>query len=516
MAGRVSIIILDNGASSASVAQSSTQLVIGTSSLGTVGAPFASTSLPNISTNFGVGPLPEAMGLVAAVGGVPIGIKATANTAGAVGAVTTVGGGTSVVTATGTPFDTLYILMTVVAAGTIGTAGITFTISYDAGRTTSPLIALGTATTYLVPNSGITLNFAAGTMLVAQTNTVATVEGLWNDAGIQAAITAFLGSSYKTPGVGSVHVVGGAVATNLASGAAGADMMAIGGYLQSARLTQYVFNRAIISARDTKVPVAYGGAAETEAAWMTALNTDFQGQSLNYDTSGRICACAAYWNIQSAFALPGLGVAPRYRRSVAYALAQRVVLIPRQRMPSRVRDGALSPIVTSPADKLDGFLYHDESISPGLDSTTGGAGGNFATTTTIVGKNGVFLQHANLMAPTGSQYGYLPQGFVTDDACSLAYQTGINNIDDEVRTVGTGTIDPRDAASIGLSIQTAIAVNMTNQGELTASATMPDGCTAIVDQTINVAANGVAINLTLNRKSYILKETITIGAQPGT
>jgi hypothetical protein len=517
MAGRLTIVVLDNGSSAANVPQNSTQLVIGTCQNGTVGAPFASTSPTNIFNNFGNGPLTEAAGLIASVGGVPVCIRATSNTAGSASAVTTTGGGTSVITVTGTPLDTAQVLITVTSAGTIGTAGITFTASYDNGRTTSPSISLSTATTYPLPNLGATLNFAAGTVLLGQTMTFGTVEPLWNSAGIQAAITAFLASSYAKQGVGSAHIVGGSTATNGASGAAGADMLAIGLNLQSARQNQFVFTRAYLSARDTKVPVAFGGAAETEAAWMTAISSDFQGQNLNTDTTGRTSVCAAYWNTQSVYQ-NGLGIAPRFRRSVAYAVAQRQVLIPTQRMPSRVRDGALAPIVIAAQDKTDGFVYHDESITPGLDSVYGGSGGNFTTTTTIVGKSGVFCQHANLFSPAGSQYGYMPQGLVTDVACSIAYQVGINNIDDELRITPVGTIDPRDAVAIQSTIQRAISGLMTTPGMLTSSPQIPDGCIVTVNQQalITPPTMNVPIQVTLNRKGYILTETITVGAQPGT
>src|SRR5215472_1112105 len=502
MAGRVSIVVLDNGASTVTVPTQNTQLVIGTSSAGTVGAPYASTSQTNIATQFGVGPLVEAAGLIAGVGGVPVCVKATSTTAGAPGAVTTTGAGTSVITVTGTANDTAEMLMTVVTGGTVGTAGWTFTLSYDAGRTVSPLINPGVATTYAVPGIGVTLNFAAGTMLAGETASFGTTEPLWNSAGISAAITAFLASSYAKQGVGSTHIVGGSTAVNMASGATGSDMVAIGGSLQSARTNQFSFNRAYISARDAKFPTTYSGAAETEAAWMTAIQTDYGGQSLNADTTGRLAVCAAYWNIQSVYQ-NGLGVAPRFRRSIAYAVAQRQVQIPPQRMPSRVKDGALSPVVVSPADKTDGFVYHDESITPGLDTTKGGSGGNFSTTTTIVGKSGVFLQHANLFSPTGSGFGYMPQGIVVDIGCSIAYQIGV--------------IDPRDAVTISQAITRAIKANMTDQGMLTANTTNPDGCVVQVDQTVNVGATGnVPIQVSLQRKGYILTETITVGAAPGT
>lgn len=519
MAGRVVIVLLDNGATAITVPQNSTQLVIGTSSDGTVAAPYASTSPQNLVTQFGYGPLVEAAAMIAAVGGVPVCVKATSATAGASGAVTPGASntGTSVMTfSVGAAFDTYMILVTCVVAGTVGTGPVGITISLDAGRTTSAQINLGTATTYAIPNTGLTLSFTAAAMALGDTYTAGTTEPLWNDSGIQAAINAFLASSYGKQGVGSVHIVGGSTAVSGASGATGADMVAIGGYLQTARTNQYVFMHAYISARDAKHPVAYSGATETESSWMTAIETDFQGQSLNADTTGRTSVCAAYWNMQSQLT-NGLGLSPRFRRSVAFAVAQRDVQIPPQRMPSRVKDGALSPIVITPADKTDGFVYHDESITPGLDSTTGGSGGYFATTTSIAGLSGIFLQHANLFSPVGSSYGYMPQGHVIDIFASIVYQIGIQEIDDDVRIQSTGGIDPRDAQTISDAIGNAVQANMTNQGMLVASAANPTGCLVAIDTTAPLgpgSPGNLPIQAQAFGKGYILKETISIGFAP--
>lgn len=519
MAGRVQIVVLDNGATAIQVPTQNVQLVFGTSSAGTVGVPFASTSPQNINNTFGFGPLPEAASMVAAVGGVPICCKVTSNAAGAASAVTHVGTSTSVVTVTGTAFDTYQMLVTVPTGGggTIGTGPCSITVSFDNGRTTSPAIPLGTANTYAIPNTGLTLNFAAGNLVAGDTFTFGSTEPLWNTAGIQAGINAFLASIYKQGGAGSVHIVGGSTATNGAIGAAGADMVAIGGQLQSMRTNQYVFTRGIMTARDAKVPVAFGGAAETEATWAGVINADFTGQSLNADTTGRLCVTAAFWNMTSQLT-NGLGMSPRFRRPVSYALAQRVVQISTQRMPSRVRDGALSPIVIGVADKSDGFVYHDESLNPLFDTNTGGAA-HLSTTTTIQGQSGIFLQHANLMSNVGSVVGFLPQGSVLDMACSIAYQIGILNIDDDVRTTPLGTIDPRDALTIQNAIASAIKTNMTDKGMLVGSVQNPYGCLITVDQqhilnTLQGGDGNLPIQVQIFGKGYILTETITVGFAP--
>jgi hypothetical protein len=79
------------------------------------------------------------------------------------------GAGTSVVTVTGTPTDGFDVVFTVTTGGTIGTAGCFYTLSLDGGTTTGVATALGTATTLVLAGTGLTLNFAAGTLIATNT-----------------------------------------------------------------------------------------------------------------------------------------------------------------------------------------------------------------------------------------------------------------------------------------------------------------------------------------------------------
>jgi hypothetical protein len=56
----------------------------------------------------------------------------------------------------------------VVAGGTIGTSQIKLDLSLDGGRSFQP-VRLGTAVSYAIPNVGVTLNFAAGTLVTGDT-----------------------------------------------------------------------------------------------------------------------------------------------------------------------------------------------------------------------------------------------------------------------------------------------------------------------------------------------------------
>lgn len=88
-------------------------------------------------------------------------------------AVTFTGTGTSVVTLTGTPLDAYEIKVVCTTAGTIGTSA-SIKVSLDGGVTYAAPVALGVATTYVIAGTGLTLNFAAGTLVLADSATATT------------------------------------------------------------------------------------------------------------------------------------------------------------------------------------------------------------------------------------------------------------------------------------------------------------------------------------------------------
>ncbi len=117
--------------------------------------------------------------------------KLATATAGAIGPVDTTSVlGSSVVTFTGTPHDDEHILVEVLEGGTIGTAGIIIRTSRDGGRTWGGNIALGTATSYLIPNTGVTANFAAGDLDADDLAVCYCTAPKWNGTGLAAAFTA--------------------------------------------------------------------------------------------------------------------------------------------------------------------------------------------------------------------------------------------------------------------------------------------------------------------------------------
>lgn len=125
-------------------------------------------------------------------------IRVPSTTAGAVDRTNDDGvAGTSVITLTGTPHRRMHLLFEVIDGGTIGATGITFKHSLNGGLDYSGTIRLGTANTYAIPKSGITLNFAAGTLVAADVFEAHTSSPKWSTAEFADAVTAAIALQQK-------------------------------------------------------------------------------------------------------------------------------------------------------------------------------------------------------------------------------------------------------------------------------------------------------------------------------
>ena len=507
----VTITVQDNGASaSLSVPQPNVQLKIGCAVGGTVNHPFATTNPQSLQNQFIGGPLVEAGGLVCQAGNVCVAISCPIVTHGtATAVVTTVpNSSTSVVTttldSTNGAWDTYYFVMRPVVTGTIGTApGPSIQISLDAGRNWGPPISLGTATTYIVGapfspatvgGTGIQLNFAAGTLVappvsnnpVYDTFKFSTVGPLWNDAGVAAALTAFFASQYAVAGVGSAHIVG-------TSGSG--DIAAFQTSIQ-AGVAGFVFTRALVELRDALAPAAYGGSGETEATWMAALELIGAGAT----AQPRIYGDGGYYNTPSAYANASAGL-PAYRRPLAWSHAVRRTQIGLEVRAGRVLDGPYGNIVVNPAtDPSDGFIYHDERVTPGLNAANIGS----ALTWPKKGQ-GFFQCQEPLFSTPGSQFTEVAIGNVLDAACDIGYAAGVDLVSDNVLVQANGTLDLIALNQIQGEIQKAeneglVQTPLVSSVAVTVSPTQNVSATGIIPITIAVTPDGYvnAVQETIN------------------
>jgi hypothetical protein len=489
----VSITVADNGASAAQqVPLPNVQVKIGVAVGGTANVPVATTNPATLVSTFTGGPLVEAGGMVCAVGNVCIAVAIPLVNKGTATAVTATvpGSSTSTITVTldGTngAWDTYFVRMKCVTGGTIGTSA-SVQISLDAGRNYGPIIALGTANTYIIPNTGMTLNFGAGALVAGDYWSFSTTGPTGNDSGVQAAINALLASQYAIQGWGSLHIVGQASAASVANYQT---------YLTTAA-SQYVFTRALTEARDAIAPVAWGGTGETETAWASSLATAFGSTSAK-----RVCVGAGYYNMPSPYPNAAAGT-PAYRRPLTWADAVRRTQIPAQRRGGRVKDGSLANIFVDPSnDPGDGFIYHDERVNPSLNAA------RFMSAMTYAKKTGFFVCQENLMSQVGSQFTELVLGNVIDVACDVAYATGIQEISDDLRLQDNGTLYPTDAVQLQQEINNALAESMTNVSMVSDAFSNVDGST-------NVEHTGnIPITVSVVPRGYVntISETVNLSA----
>lgn len=483
--GDVEITILDNGAGTVVVPASSVAVVIGACSGGVAAQVVASRNANTLAAAVGSGPAVDKAAMIIAAGGTVLFMKSATTTPGVASAVvSTLKLGTSVITVTGAPFDSYLVKVRVTNGGTIAANGIRFQISLDAGRNWGIEIALGTANTYAIVGTGLTLAFAAGTLLLGDTITFGCTEPLTTSASVQACLVALEASPYATTGWGSLNITGPR---------SGTDASSIQGYLDTMVATK-TWPRAIIEVRDCALPVAYGGAGETDAAWSTAIATDYSAVSAK-----RICAVAGNYNMNSMFPIASAGT-PRMRRNGAYALACRQVQIKPQTHAGRVSDGAIAQIIVDPTnDSFDGFNYHDDFNAPSLDVA------RFTSFRRRKGKPGFFVKNPKLMSPLGSFYTMLPIGNVSDIACSILNQVTGESINSDVRVNTNGTIDEKAAQAIEITVREALRAQMLAKSMISDFVFAIDRSTNVkLTSTVNWAS-------TIITRGYVLEIDGTVG-----
>lgn len=503
----VTITVQDGGASAAlSVPRSSVQLKIGCAVGGTPNQPYATTNPTNLQTQFVGGPLVEAGGLVCQAGNVCLAVSCPIATPGTAGAVQTdaTNGSTAAVTytldSTNGAWDWYYVKVVCVTSGTIGVAGIVLKVSLDAGRNYGSPLPLGTASTlYLgqgslaspaVGGTGVQLNFGSGDLKAGDSWSFYTIGPQWDDSGVAAAFAAYFASQYAVAGVGSTHVVGPCAGSSDISTIQTAQQTGTNGY---------VYQRAIVELRDALPPTAWGGSGETEAAWMTALSTFVSGA-----TAPRVDADAGWYNTPSAYANQAGGL-PSYRRPGAWSHAVRRTQIPLQRRAGRVKDGPYANIVVNAsADPADGFIYHDERVTPGLNAA------RIGSLLTWPKKGlGFFQCQEPLLSAPGSQFTELVIGNVLDAACDIGYAVGVEEVSDDLKTQANGTLDPVDRQQFQNEIQTAL-----NQGMI--QTPLASAVTAIVSSTQNVNATGIIpVTISVLPRGYVNTVSETINLETG-
>jgi len=184
-------IIQDGGLGAVAPSGDGARVVVGVSSAGPLNQVIGLSDLGAVPSTLGKGPLARAVADQLAYGGGQVyAVRASADVAGTV----TPDAGNPVVPAVsvvGSPFDAYDLQVRITRAGTLGTSA--FVYSLDGGDSLS--LEIATAATYVIPGTGLTLNFAAGNYVLGDVYKFAVTAPRCSVTAAQTAIRAALGSA---------------------------------------------------------------------------------------------------------------------------------------------------------------------------------------------------------------------------------------------------------------------------------------------------------------------------------
>lgn len=494
-------------------------LVLGTCSAGTAltsGGPIYSFSNPStIPGTLGYGPLADAAAYLALTTGGPIYAgKLPSTTAGAAGSVTQVGTGTGVVTVTGDAADVYNVVVTITTAGASPSA-MKFTYTLNGGETdalgnstvvTSQVI--NGASTYAIPNTGLTLAFGSGTYVAGDTFSFTTTAPTYSQANLTAALAAV---QLDPRGWRYILVLGGTTydSTNTT------QITTLDAALQTMRAANK-YTAAIGSARD----IGIKSGETTEALWMAGLITDAASST---SSLGLVSVVAGYGSIFMPLTqtITASGASAQYmRRPLGLAVAARALRSAQGPVPIAQDAGWIGAGTLPYVNRL----YHDERAVPGLDAV------RYATCMSWPGRGLYVTKGPRTEAPAGSDYGYLPYRLVMNRAETTVQLNAAVLLNSSVRTrpsnvtINPGGIDERDARPIEGQLAAALNAVLYSQDPTATSVSYPfvpgppaSGATASavwVDRSVNLLATGVLkVWIRLAALGYVRDVAVDIGFQ---
>jgi hypothetical protein len=424
-------------------------VVFGCSSSGTAATvkAYAGNDVAGLRTDYGYGPGPQCLSLHLARGKRGVLVKLATVTAGAAVAPIKSGGGNAVPSAAGAN-DTRHIRVEVLTGGALGTAGIVFRYSLDNGVTWSQPIALGTALTYLFPNSGTTLTWGAAAATVTSTTRIEirTTEPLPDATAIAAGFVALSAAEVEWD---FWHVVGGYSKTLMdAISTANTTMIALLGKKTSGFVDGERQDYA---------------AAETEAAWMAAAATEFSTANDSHIVVGA-GEELMFSPLDSTKSL----------RPCTWDASLRAVLVDSLKYElGRVKaDGAGGPITGSIFDATGQPIAHNEERTPGLDTTGTGGTTRFLTLRTHPTKGRfAYITRANTMALPGSDFSTWRLRRGMDVACNITRGVLTNEIQETpplepVGSARAGKITVAYAKSVEAACRNALRERLIRPGRV--------------------------------------------------
>lgn len=380
----------------------------------------------------GEGPGVEHVANVISKGGGPVGfVRPTAAVAASNGAVTKTGSGPDI-TLSGTAALDARLRVEILTGGALGAAAFRYCCDGYAGdtaseRTYSEKITVPSGGTFVIPNLGITLTFAAGTYVVDDLYT-ADVECAAANATNLASAFAPLASTPKAWRFVSFvtsKANGDSAAHATLAAALQAQLTTIAGTSK--------YRRGIIPA-----DAGEDSAAAAAAAFASTVATRLM---IPYGMVRRT----------TVKPFPGFAYPVTHAIDVFAARAASSLLSTDLK---RVRSGALEEVIK---------LFHDEYRSPStLDDV------KISTLRTYEHLAGYYVSQARLKSPSGSDFKLWPHGLIIDVACETVNRMMTTYIGEGLR-IGTnvvndveyeGAIDERDATDVEEEVSEALVAQL--------------------------------------------------------
>lgn len=409
---------------SGAAAAASPIVLVGPTQLGTTGNVYGydSASPGQVITDLGYSPTAQlAASILATPNHVPIYVVAAASTAGTQSAVTAAGTTPPTVTLTGNSLDDGQLRVEIRSAGARGTATFRYCTDYN-GSTASGSWSgdILTAATYAMPNTGVTLNFAAGTYATDNVYSATLNAPTMSDGQVTAAIDAVVAAG--------VAFSAGVVVSTPADTTAMASLFSAVSTKADSMETAKKYARWMIAA-----PSPTAGDSASLSTWRTALTT--AAPALSHK---RMAIAAGRCRQTSDVDARSMG------RSALFPLAGRLASTGPSEHLGRVRSGALRAVT---------WIEHDEGSTGGLESS------RYSTLRTISGKpGGYFAGSALTFAAAGSDYSALTNARVADLAGAALYAALTDYLNDEIATaLGTGRILESVAKAIDIDLTTQVA-----------------------------------------------------------
>lgn len=347
--------------------------IIAASLSGVAAKPTTATNKSQALDGFGHGELPELAAYIIEVGNKPVVLcKVEASTEGTYGTITTSGApgsDPSAITAGATkPLDRFRAVVRFPVGGTVGTAGITWQASLDGGKTYGAAQALGTATSIVIQDTGITLALAAGDIAAGQTVSFATTGPLASLTDITPCLAALkaTGLTYEAILVASVE----------------ADATTINGIRTELNgfMARGLSKHAFINVRPWD--------PESEEAQDYIDDLTVISTAARIGTRVDVCADGGY--------LPSPIRGISMWRPTSLALAARVAKISLGTDAAYVGDGPVDGF--SIVDDDGNAVCWDEDVTPGLDDL------GYTTLRTIARRSGCFIGNARVFSPVTSDF----------------------------------------------------------------------------------------------------------------